>query len=636
MIKKDSLYFPEEKFRKTCQINDEKVYQEAKKDPIKFWEKAAQDIFWRKKWQTAYEYKNHHLEWFLGGQLNITETILDKAKNKNKPAIIWEPESAEESARIFTYGQLLLEVNKFANGLLRLGIKKGDIVAIYMPMVPETIVAMLACARIGAVHAVIFSAFSAEALKYRLENLGTKVLISCDGYYRRGQIINLKPSVDAATTGTGVEKIVMIRRAKNEIAWDKAKNFWYDELIENESDKLSAEIMDSEDLLFVLPESGTSGQFLPVMHSCGGYATYAKWSGKAVFDFKETDTLWCMSDAGWITGHTYTIYSPLLNGATTIIYEGAPDWPNPGRWTDIIKKYQVTIFYTSPTALRMFARQDKSIVEKADFEKIRILGSVGEAIDETTWLWYFNNIGRQKCPIVDTWWQTETGGIMITSLPGIGPYRPAYTGRPLPGIKIDIFDEEGKGVSQGKQGNLVILPPFPPAMLRGIYKNEPNYIESYWSRYGENVYFTSDGAFMDENGLVRITGRVDDVLKVAGHRIATGELENAVAKHPDVAEAAVVGVPDEIKGEVPIIFFILKRDRDFNEFKTEIIEQIKKEVGPIVLPKEIYVVGELPKTKSSKTMRLLIKRLYKGEDLGDISALANPSSIEIIKQAIKK
>jgi acetyl-CoA synthetase len=623
MDKEGNLYFPSEEFKKNAQINDEKIYDLAKKDPIKFWEEQAKDIFWQKTWDKAYEYQNHQIKWFLNGKLNITETILDKAQDKNKPAIIWEPEPIEEPARIITYGELLSEVNKFANALLKLGVKKGEIVAIYMPMVPEIIIAMLACARIGAVHAVVFSAFSAEALKYRLENLGTKILISCDGYYRRGQIISLKPNVDAGIEGTGVEKVVVVRRVKNEVAWNVKNNFWYDDLVKNESEELLAEIMDSEDLLFVLPESGTSGQFLPVMHSSGGYATYAKWTGKAVFDFKNSDTLWCMSDAGWITGHTYTIYSPLLNGLTTLIYEGAPDWPEPDRWTKIIKKHKVTIFYTSPTAIRMFARQDKSVVEKADFSNLRLLGSVGEAIDETTWLWYFNNIGQKRCPLVDTWWQTETGGIMISSLPGIGPFRPAYTGRPLPGINIDILD-----------GNLVILPPFPPAMLRGIYKNEKNYLESYWSKYSD-IYFTSDGAFIDEDGLIRITGRVDDVLKVAGHRIATGELENAIAKHPDVAEAAVVGVPDEIKGETPIVFVVLKRDRELVDFKKEIVEQIKKEVGPIVLPKEIYVVEELPKTKSSKTMRLLIKRLYKGEDLGDISALANPESIEKIKQAIR-
>jgi acetyl-CoA synthetase len=635
MIKKDNLYFPTEEFRKNAQVNDEKIYQEAKKDPIKFWEEKAREIFWQKTWDKAYEYNNNHIKWFLGGKLNITETILDKAENKNKPAIIWEPEPIEESARIITYGELLLEVNKFSNALLKLGVKRGDIVAIYMPMVPETIISMLACARIGAVHAVVFSAFSSEALKYRLENLGAKVLISCDGYYRRGQIINLKPNVDAGIEGTGVEKVVVVRRAKNEVTWNEKKNFWYDELMKDETENFSAEVMDAEDLLFVLPESGTSGQFLPVMHSSGGYTTYAKWTGKAVFDLKNSDTLWCMSDAGWITGHTYTIYSPLLNGVTTVIYEGAPDWPTADRWTQIIKKHKVTIFYTSPTAIRMFVRQEKSIVGQADFSNLRLLGSVGEAIDETTWLWYFNNIGRQKCPIVDTWWQTETGGIMITSLPGIGPFSPAFTGRPLPGINIDIFNEDGKSVSQGNQGNLVILPPFPPAMLRGIYKNEKNYLESYWSNY-KDVYFTSDGAFMDKNGLVRIIGRVDDVLKVAGHRIATGELENAIAKHPDVAEAAVVGVPDEIKGEVPLVFTVLKRDRELVDFKKEVVDQIKKEIGPIVLPKEIYVVSELPKTRSGKTMRLLIKKLYKSEDFGDISALSNPESIEKIKKAIAK
>jgi acetyl-CoA synthetase len=638
MLKKGDLYFPRADFKKKAWLGDKEIYKTAAKDPVKFWEDFANEILWQKKWEKAYEHNPPYIKWFLGGKLNITENIFERdfAKIKDKPAVIWEPEPVEEQVKILTYKELLAAVNKFSNALLKLGVRKGDRVGIYMPMVPETIISMLACARIGAVHAVIFSAFSAEALKYRLENLKPKILISVDGYYRRGQVINLKNNVDKGTEGTTIEKVVVVKRMGNEISWNENKDLWYGDLVAKESENLKAEVMDSEDLLFVLPESGTSGQFLPVMHTVGGYTVYSQWTGKAVLDLKSSDVLWCGSDAGWITGHTYAIYSPLLNGAATLICEGAPDWPVPDRWAQIIEKHKVTIFYTAPTALRMFGRQDKNLLTKHSFKKLRLLGSVGEAIDESTWLWYFENIGNKKCPIVDTWWQTETGGILTTSLPGIGPFKPSFTGLPLPGVNIDIIDESGKSCPVNKEGDLVVLPPFPPAMLRGIYNNEKSYIESYWSKYGQNIYFTSDAAFREENGLIRIVGRVDDVLKVAGHRIATGELENAVAKHKDIAEVAVVGVPDEIKGEVPVIFAVAKSKRNPEELKSEIIEQIKKEVGPIALPKEIYLVLDLPKTRSSKIMRLALKRLITKKDLGDISSMANPESLEKIRTLLGK
>jgi acetyl-CoA synthetase len=634
MIKKDNLYFPSEEFKKSAWLNDKSVYEIAGKDPVKFWEDfALKEISWNKKWEKGYEYVQNRIKWFLGGKLNITESIFSEER-KNRTALIWEPEPTNEPQRRMTFGELEREVNKFAGGLLKLGVKKGDRVAIYMPMVPETVVVMLSCAKIGAVHAVIFSAFSSDALRYRLQSLEPKILITADGYYRRGQIINLKLNADEGAKETSIKKVVVVKRAKNEINWNDSIDVSYEDLIKDGENVLEPEFMDSEDLLFVLPESGTSGQFLPVMHVQGGYTVYAKWSGKAVLDFKENDILWCGSDAGWITGHTYTIYSPLLNGTTTLIYEGAPDWPSVDRWAQIIEKNKVTIFYTAPTALRMFAGQDKSIAEKYKFESLRLLGSVGEAIDETTWLWYFENIGKGRCPLVDTWWQTETGGIMITSLPGMGPFRPAFTGLALPGINIDILNEEGKSCKVNEEGSLVILPPFPPAMLRGIYNNQKDYVESYWSQFGENVYFTSDGAFWDENGLVRITGRTDDTLKVAGHRIATGELENAILKHPRVRESGVTGVPDKIKGEVPVAFVVLKQGGSDENLKKEIIEKIKNEVGPIALPKEIYFVEELPKTRSGKIMRGLLKNILTGKEFGNISALSNPESLNKIKNKI--
>jgi acetyl-CoA synthetase len=577
----------------------------------------------------------------LGGKINITTNIFEKnklgwEKIKNKPAIIWEPEPVEEKPKILTYEELFKQVCKFANALKKLGVKKGDTVGIYLPMIPEALISMLACARIGAVHSVVFSAFSAQALKIRLQITEAKVLITADGYWRRGKIINLKESADEAIKETKVEKVIIVKRAGNEISFDEKRDFWFHQLAENESDFCEAEKMDSEDLFFVLFTSGTTGVPKGCMHTCGGYTVQAYWTGKWIFDMHENDILWCTSDVGWITGHTYTVYSPLLNGITTLIFEGAPDWPVPDRWAQILEKHKVTIFYTAPTAIRMFEKMDGKIAQKYEFKNIRLLGSVGEPIDEDNWLWYFKNVGKEKCPIVDTWWQTETGGILITSLPGIGPFKPAHVGLPFPGIKVDILDEKGNSCKVGEKGNLVILPPFSPGMLRGTYKNPEKYKETYWSQYGDKIYFTSDGAFRDENGLIRITGRVDDVIKVAGHRIATGELEAAVNLHKEITESAVVGVSDEIKGEVPVVFVVYKGKKGAEEVKNEVVNLIRKQIGPIALPKEVYLVEDLPKTRSGKIMRRILKRLFTGEELGDLSTLANPESVEHVKKVIGK
>jgi len=641
MLKKNNLYYPTKEFQKRAVISDPKIYQKALKDPVKFWEKLAKELFWFEKWKKAFEHNPPYFKWFLGGKINITTNIFEKnklgwKKIKNKPAIIWEPEPIEEKPRILTYEDLFKRVCKFANALKKLGVKKGDIVAIYLPMIPEVIISMLSCARIGAVHLVVFSAFSPSALKTRLQISNAKILITADGYFRRGKIINLKESADEGIKGTDVEKVIVVKRLKKEIPWDEKRDFWFDELIKNESENCEPEIMDSEDPFFILPESGTTGEFLPILHTCGGYTVQAYWTGKWVFDFQEDSIFWSMGDVGWITGHTYTVYSPLLNGITTLIFEGAPDWPVPDRWAQILEKHKVTIFYTAPTAIRMFEKMDGKIAQKYEFKNIRLLGSVGEPIDESTWLWYFKNVGKERCPIVDTWWQTETGGILITSLPGIGPFKPAFAGLPLPGIKVDILDEKGNSCKVGEKGNLVILPPFSPGMLRGLYKDAEKYKKTYWSQYGDKIYFTSDGAFKDEQGLIRITGRVDDVIKVAGHRISTGELEAAVNLHKDIPESAVVGFPDEIKGEVPIVFAVYKGKKEAQEIKNEIIDLIRKQIGPIALPKEIFIVEDLPKTRSGKIMRRLLKKILLNEDLGDTSTLSNPEVLEKISEIVKK
>ena len=661
MIKKEELFYPSPEYKRTCFINTKKIYQLAKKDPVKFWEKLAKELFWftplesskqkagqnktrksltgLKKWRKTFLHKPPYFQWFVGGKINITTNIFEKNKLgweriKNKVALIWEPEPLEEKPEILTYYQLFRKVSQLSNALKKLGVKKGDRVGIYLPMIPEAVISMLACARIGAVHSVVFSAFSPSALRIRLQDTKAKILITADGYYRRGKLIHLKKAADEGVKETKVEKVIVVKRAKNEIPWQKGRDLWWDEIIERERDFCNATVMDSEDLLFILYTSGSTGRPKGICHVCGGYTIQAYWTGKWIFDLKEDSILWCTADIGWITGHSYTVYSPLLNGITTLLYEGAPNWPTPHRWAEIIEKHKPTIFYTAPTAIRMFEKLDGIVAQKYKFESLRVLGSVGEPLDEDAWRWYYKSVGKGKLPIVDTWWQTECGGVLITSLPGIGPFRPAFVGLPLPPIKAEILDEKGKPCKKGQQGNLVILPPFSPGMLRGVYKNPEKYLKTYWSKYGKGIYFTEDSALKDKNGLIRIVGRVDDVIKVAGHRITTGELENVVAKLEEITECAVVGKPDEIKGQVPVVFAISKVEEKPELLKEKIIQQIRKEIGPIALPKEVYIVKDLPKTRSGKIMRRILRRLFTGEDLGDLSTLSNPESVENIRKLI--
>ena len=638
MIKRGNLYYPTKEFKKRAWVKNKNIYKTAKEDPLKFWEKLAKEISWVKPPKKVFLHKPPYFEWFIGGKLNITENALDRnlKDKKNKVALIWEPEPTEEASRVFTYYQLYREVNKFANALKKLGVKKGDRVGIYLPMIPEVVISMLACARIGAVHSVVFSAFSSTALRIRLQDTEAKVLITADGYYRRGKIINLKQKVRTAIQKTKVKNVVVVKRAGNKIFWNKRKDIWWHDLIKDEKDECKPEVMDSEDTLFILYTSGSTGKPKGCVHVCGGYTVQANFTGKWIFDLKDNDILWSTADVGWVTGHTYSVYSPLLNGATFIIFEGAPDWPTHERWIEIIKKHGVTIFYTAPTAVRMFKKYQEKISKKDRFNTLRILASVGEPIDEQSWLWYFKEVGGKKCPLLDTWWQTETGGILITSLPGVGPFKPAFTGLPFPGIRFDILDEKGKSLPINKEGNLVMLPPFAPGLLRRVYKNPKKYKKTYWSQYGNKIYFTSDAAYRDKNGLIRIVGRVDDVIKVAGHRITTGELENIISKHSNIAECAVVGVPHEIKGEVPVVFVVLKKKTDLEKMKGELIQKIREEIGPISKPKEIYLVEDLPKTRSGKIMRRILKRLFTGENLGDLSTLSNPESVTQVKGIIKK
>ncbi|MEM1689412.1 MAG: acetate--CoA ligase [Candidatus Hadarchaeales archaeon] len=633
------IFWPSEAMKKKAWVSDPSIYEEAAKDPIKFWEeKAIEGLEWFKKWDEAYRWDPPYVKWFIGGKINASYNALDrhlKAGKGNKKAIIWVPEPPQEPPRILTYKELHEQVNKLANVLKSLGVKKGDRVGIYMPMIPEVIVSMLACARIGAPHSVVFSAFAADALRVRLEDSGAEVLITADGYYRRGKVVNLKANADEGIKGTSVKKVIVVKRAGNPVNMVEGRDFWWHELMEKADSHCPPEEMDAEDMLFILYTSGTTGRPKGVMHTTGGYLVQAYWTAKWVFDLHDDDIFWCTADMGWITGHTYACYGPLLNAATILIYEGAPDYPAPDRWWEIIEKYKVTIFYTAPTAIRMFMRMGDEWPAKHDLSSLRLLGTVGEPIDRDAWMWYFKVIGNGRCPITDTWWQTETGGTLIMSLPGIGPFIPAVAGLPFPGVSADVVDEEGKPLKEGESGYLVLIPPIPPGMLRGLYKADEKYRETYWSKYHNRYYFTGDGARKLPNGCIRVTGRVDDVMKVAGHRLSTAELEDILNLHEAVVESAVIAKPHEIKGEVPVAFVILKQGyRAGEDLVKELIKHIDARMGPIARPEKIYFVEDLPKTRSGKIMRRILKALLVNEPIGDTTTLLNPEVVENLKKII--
>lgn len=640
VVKRNGIYWPSKEIKKTAWISDEKIYKEGERNPIKFWENLAKKgITWFKPWRKTYVEKPPYFRWFVGGKINASYNCLDRhveTWRKNKAAIIWEPDSPEEKNRVLTYYELYREVNKFANALKSLGVKRGDRVTIYLPMIPEVQIAMLACTRIGAIHSVVFSAFSPHALKIRILDASAKILITADGYYRRGKVINLKQQADEALEGTTVEKVIVVKRTGNEVQMKENRDYWWYELTKNVETYCKPEVMDAEDILFILYTSGTTGIPKGIIHTTGGYLTQAYWTARWDFDLHDEDIFWCTSDIGWITGHTYACYGPLLNGATMLIHEGVPDYPQPDRWWEIVEKYGVTVFYTAPTAIRMLMRYGDEWVKKHNLSCLRILGTVGEPIDRDAWLWYFNIVGGSRCPIIDTWWQTETGGTLINALPGIGPFIPTVAGRSFPGTRLAVVDEKGKITKPGQIGSLVQLPPFAPGMLRGIWKNPKRYIETYWSQYGNKIYYTGDGAFIDRLGRIRITGREDDVLKVAGHRLSNAEIEDALNSHEAVVESAVIGRPDPIKGEVPLGLVILKEGlKPCEELTRELIELVSKKISPIAKPAKIVYVDDLPKTRSGKIMRRILKRLIRKEELGDLSTLANPESVERIKEILK-
>ncbi len=637
MIKKGESFYPSSEVKKRAWLKNRAIYKEASANPQKMWNKLALELQWMKKWRKVYAGDPPHFSWFVGAKSNITQNCLDRhlKLRKNKVAMIWEPENVAEPKRIYTYYDLYREVCKLTRALKKLGVKKGDRVGIYLPMIPEVVISMLACARLGAVHSVVFSAFSSNALQVRLEDAQAKILITADGYYRRGKIIELKKGADEGLNNTAVKKVIVVKRANIEVPWQEGRDVWYGDIIKDEIDAVDPVPMDSEDPLFILYTSGSTGKPKGCVHVCGGYMVQAYATDKWIFDINDEDIFWSTADIGWVTGHTYSCYGPLLNGATFLIFEGLADWPNADRWAQVIDKYGVTTFYTAPTAIRMFMKNGTDILRPYRLDTLQVIASVGEPISEKAWLWYFNEIGKGKCPLLDTWWQTETGGIIVTSLAGMGPFKPAFTGLPFPGVRVKILDDEGKECKDGKEGNLVLLPPFIPGLLRGIYNNEKKYLETYWSAYKNKMYISGDLGYRDKNGLIRVVGRADDQIKVAGHRLTTGEMESALAKNLSIAECAIVGVADEIKGEVPVVFVVSKTDIPADQLKAEVIRIIREEIGPIATPKEVFIVKDLPKTRSGKIMRRLLRKALSREEMGDLSTLSNPESVQQIQETVQ-
>ncbi len=634
----ERIFLPPKEFSEQAHIKSfaeyEQIYDQAAENPEEFWASAAESLHWFKKWERVLEWNEPFAKWFVGGTLNISYNCLDRhleTSRRNKAAIIWEGEPGE--IRTITYQQLHTEVSKFANVLKKLGIKSGDRVALYMPLVPELAMAMLACARIGAVHTVIFGGFSAEAIKDRINDGECKLIVTADGGYRRGQEIRLKDTVDEAVENCPtIENVVVYKRTGSEITMKDGRDYWWHELVESVNDDCEAAELDSEHPLFILYTSGTTGKPKGILHTTGGYLTQVALTSKWIFDLKDEDIYWCTADIGWITGHSYVVYGLLANGATILMYEGAPHFPDFDRFWDIIERHKVNIFYTAPTAIRAFIKWGEQYPLKHDLSSLRLLGTVGEPINPEAWMWYHKIIGKEKCPIIDTWWQTETGSIMISPFPGATPTVPGTATLPFPGIIVDVVDKDGVSVPDGEGGYLVIKHPF-PSMLRTIYGDDERYKKTYWSEI-PHVYFAGDGARRDERGYFWIMGRVDDVINVSGHRLGTAEIESALVSHEAVAEAAVVGRPDELKGSAIAAFVTLEGGRAGNdELKYELKQHVAKEIGALAKPDDIRFTDALPKTRSGKIMRRLLRELASsGEVAGDVTTLEDFSVLEKLRE----
>jgi acetyl-CoA synthetase len=622
---------PPEGCRARAWVRDTAIYERARQDRESYWADWAKELEWIKPWSRVLEWKPPHAKWFLDGKLNASANCLDrhvKAGRGDRVALIWEGEPGE--VRRITYAQLLDDVGRFANVLKSLGVKKGDRVAIYLPMVPEVAVAMLACARLGAPHTVVFGGFSAESLRDRINDAGAKVLVTADGGYRRGSIVPLKQNADEALTATpSIGKSVVLKRTGQAVPMQAGRDLWWNDLMAAAKPDCPPESMDAEDPLFILYTSGTTGKPKGILHTTGGYLTHVYATTKWVFDLGDSDVFWCTADVGWVTGHSYVVYGPLALGVTEVMYEGAPDFPAKDRFWEICARHGVTVFYTAPTAIRAFMKWGTELPAKHDLSKLRLLGSVGEPINPEAWIWYHTNIGRGRCPIVDTWWQTETGGIMITPLPGVVTTKPGSATIPFPGIDAQLLDGDGKPVQVGG-GYLAITSPW-PGMLRTIWGDDERYQQVYWSRW-PGIYFPGDGAKRDTDGYYWILGRVDDVLNVAGHRIGTMEVESALVDHPAVAEAAVVGRAHDLKGQALAAFVTLKEGKSATDaLREELKAHVAKKIGALARPDDILFSADLPKTRSGKIMRRLLKDIAEGRTLGDTTTLADPAVVAKLK-----
>ncbi len=614
---------------------DTKTRAGAEQDRIKFWESQARNLFWFNPWHTALEWNPPFARWFVGGKTNASYNALDVTvqKNPNKKAILWEGEDGTQ--RTLTYQDLLAQVSKLANALKQLGVKKGDRVTVYLPMVPELIVSLLACARIGAIHTVIFSGFSAQSIRDRVVDSKSSVIITADGGRRRGTIIKLKDVVDVAIADLDfVKNVIVLEHTGNNISYTARDKKW-NEFVGSMEPFCDAEALDSTHPLYILYTSGTTGKPKGVLHGTGGYLTHVYSTFKWIFDICDSDVYFCTADVGWVTGHSYVVYGPLMHGATQVIYEGGLDYPTPARIWEIISRYRVTILYTTPTALRMFMKSGDALPNSNNLTSLRLLGTVGEPINPQVWKWYFKTIGKEKCPIIDTWWQTETGAAMISPLPGIEtiPLKPGSAARPVPGVSISIVDDIGNKVQSDSKGYLVVEDPW-PGMLLSLWGDDEKYKTVYWSKY-KNMYYAGDFAKMDQDGYIWMLGRADDVLKVAGHRLGTAEIESGFVSHGAIAEAAVCGIPHDVKGESIIAFLVLRDGFVFTpNLKEELVQHIRKTIGPIATPDLLYFVKKLPKTRSGKIMRRLLKAIAKGEKIGDVSTLEDEASVDEVKSAL--
>ena len=627
---------PSPEFVKKAIVRDRSLYEEAAKDPVAYWEREARELEWFEPWKKSMNWDPPHVRWFEGGKINITHNCLDRHLNgprRNKAALIWEAESGKR--KTYTYGQLDREVRQFGNVLKDLGVSKGDRVAIYMPMLPEAAIAMLACARIGAIHNVVFGGFSPDSLSDRINDSQCKVLVTADGGWRRGQVISLKHNVDVALEDCpSVEHVVIVQNLSGEthpLHFQEGRDHWYHRLIDHKSADCPAEPMDSEDPLYILYTSGTTGKPKGIVHTTGGYAVGAHATTKYVFDLREDDVFWCTADVGWVTGHSYIVYGPLMNGATVVMYEGAPNYPENDRFWEMVETHHVSVFYTAPTAIRAFMKWGDEYPAKHDLSSLRLLGSVGEPINPEAWMWYHKHIGNESCPIVDTWWQTETGSIMISGLPGVSTLKPGYAGEPLPGIQATILDESGKEIKEGS-GLLAIKHPW-PSMLRTIWGDDDRYVDTYFSKWDPSIYFPGDGAKRDAEGNIMILGRVDDVLNVSGHRIGTMEVESALVDHPSVAEAAVVGRKHELKGQAIVAFVTLRDNQTMSQaLLDELKQHVVEKIGALARPEDILFSGDLPKTRSGKIMRRLLRDVAEGRALGDVTTLADPAVVQSLRE----